>query len=409
MFETSPLAHPLFRRLFGAQVLALLGMGLTTVALALLVYELDSGSAGLVLGGALGLKMAIKMIAAPIAGAYANRVPRRAFLAAIDVVRALLVGLYPFVDSAWQVFVLVSLIAVAEGAFNPVFQATIPDVLEDEETYTKALSYNRIAFELENLLSPLVAAALLGFATFDLLFELNAAAFVLSALLLISCRLPRLEVVTPFVGSVFDKVTRGMRHYFASRELIGVFTIYFSIAAGSATAIVTTVLYVKGKLGLDDDVVAQAMMGFGGGSILAALVVPWLLKRTGDLGVMLAGGAIVSAALALASSTPDLAVFIAVWTFMGFGGALAMTPAGRVITRNSTVETRPELFAAQYALSHASWLVLYPLAGLLAGQFEFAVAFSLLGALAGFAVLLTVWVWRGLRASAPAVLQDRQE
>ena len=186
----SPLSFPLFRRLFAAQVLALVGMGLTTVALALLVYELDPAAAGPVLGIALGLKMAVKIVAAPIAGAYANRVPRRAFLAAVDLIRALLVGLYPFVDAAWQVYLLVAFIAIAAGAFNPVFQATIPDVLKDEAVYTKALSYNRVAFELENLLSPsLAAAALLVFA-YDGLFAVNAAAFLVSAGLVLSVTLP---------------------------------------------------------------------------------------------------------------------------------------------------------------------------------------------------------------------------
>jgi len=103
MSGSSPLRNPTFRRLFAAQALALLGMGLTTVALALLVYELDPARAGLVLGGALGLKMVVKVIVAPIAGAYAKRFSRRALLGAIDLFRAALIALYPFIDASWQV------------------------------------------------------------------------------------------------------------------------------------------------------------------------------------------------------------------------------------------------------------------------------------------------------------------
>lgn len=390
----SPLKNAVFRRLFAAQVLALLGMGLTTVALALLVYKLDPAQAGWILGAALGLKMAIKIVVAPIAGAYGAHVPRRLFLAAIDLSRALLVGLYPFVDATWQVFAIVGLIAVTEGAFNPVFQATVPDILKDEGSYTKALSLNRIAFELENLLSPLLAAFFLGFATFDLLFEINAGAFLLSGLLLLSCRLPQVvrvqEVIAPFA-----KVTRGLRLYFSNRELVGVFALYFAIATASATAIVATVLYVKNVLMLDDAYVAYAMAGFGGGSILAALFLPRLLQRLTDIRVMSGGGMIIVLALLSAASTPDLALFVAIWGLMGFGAGLAMTPVGRVITRASLPQHRAEVFAAQYALSHVSWLVLYPLVGLLASALSLSLVFVLLCLVAAAGLVIAYLIWRG--------------
>ena len=50
----SVLRHPVYRSLFAAQVLSLIGTGLTTVALALLAYELAGPDAGAVLGTALG-------------------------------------------------------------------------------------------------------------------------------------------------------------------------------------------------------------------------------------------------------------------------------------------------------------------------------------------------------------------
>lgn len=394
MSASNPLSHPIFRRFFAAQVLALVGMGLTTVALALLVFQFDPATAGWTLGAALGLKMGIKILVAPIAGAYGPRVPRRLFLAGIDLSRALLVGLYPFVDATWQIYAIVALIAVSEGAFNPVFQATVPDILKDEATYTKALSLNRIAFELENLLSPLLAALLLGFATFDLLFEINAVAFLLSAILLVSCRLPQTYAVKEVIAP-FAKVTRGLRLYFANRELRGVFVLYFAIAAASATAIVATVLYVKDVLRLEDAQVAYAMAGFGAGSIIAALAIPKLLERFSDLAVMATGGAVIVVALALVSGGPDFTLFVCAWAGLGFGAGLAMTPVGRVITRASDAAHRPELFAAQYALSHVSWLVLYPSVGFLAGVVSLPLGFAVLAGIALISVLAALFIWRG--------------
>ena len=48
---------PAFRTLFGAQIIALIGTGLTTIALALLAFELAGNQAGIVLGTALAIKM----------------------------------------------------------------------------------------------------------------------------------------------------------------------------------------------------------------------------------------------------------------------------------------------------------------------------------------------------------------
>ncbi len=49
-----------FRRLYAAQIVALLGTGLATMALALLAYDLAGPDAGAVLGTALAIKMAIR-------------------------------------------------------------------------------------------------------------------------------------------------------------------------------------------------------------------------------------------------------------------------------------------------------------------------------------------------------------
>ena len=75
-----PFSHRDFRLLFSAQIVALLGTGLATVALGLLAYDIAGARAGAVLGTALAIKMIAYIGVAPIAGAFANRVPRRALL-----------------------------------------------------------------------------------------------------------------------------------------------------------------------------------------------------------------------------------------------------------------------------------------------------------------------------------------
>ncbi len=164
------LAHRTYRHLFLAQVVALLGTGLATVALGLLAYDLAGDRAGLVLGAVFTIKMVAYVGIAPIAGAFADRVPRRAMLVALDLVRAGSALALPFVTEVWQVYVLIFLLQSASAAFTPTFQATISDVLPEEDRYTRALSLSRLAYDLETIVSPTLAGVLLAVMSYNALF-----------------------------------------------------------------------------------------------------------------------------------------------------------------------------------------------------------------------------------------------
>ena len=114
-----------YRHLFLAQVFALLGTGLATIALALLAFELAGDAAGTVLGTALAIKMIAYVGVAPVASAVTSRLPRRATLVSLDVARALVALSLPFVTQVWQVYGLIFLLQSMSAAFTPTFQATI--------------------------------------------------------------------------------------------------------------------------------------------------------------------------------------------------------------------------------------------------------------------------------------------
>ena len=144
----SILSNRTYRHLFMAQVIALIGTGLATVALGLLAYDLAGKNAGAVLGTALTIKMIAYVGVAPVAAAIADKIPRRRMLVALDLVRAMVALLLPFVTEIWQVYVLIFLLQSASAAFTPTFQATIPDILPDEKEYTRALSLSRLAYDM---------------------------------------------------------------------------------------------------------------------------------------------------------------------------------------------------------------------------------------------------------------------
>nr|WP_067294373.1 MFS transporter [Marinobacterium profundum] len=385
------LANRIYRHLFLAQVIALVGTGLATVALGLLAYELAGAQAGAVLGTALAIKMIAYIGVAPVAAAFAQRFARRTMLVSLDLVRALVALALPFVSEVWHVYVLIFVLQAASAAFTPTFQAIIPDVLPEEEDYTLALSLSRLAYDLESVASPMLAAALLTATSFHSLFAGTAVGFLASAALVVSVLLPKAQQT--YRRSIYDRTTRGFRIFLATPRLRGLLALNMAVAAASAMVIVNTVVLVQSRFGLSQSATAWALAAFGGGSMLAALALPGLLKVISDRNAMLCGAGLLGAGLMVGIGLPSYGFLLPLWALLGVGYALAQTPSGRLLRRSSHAKDRPAVFAAQFALTHACWLITYPLAGWVGARFGLTAAFAVLAILAALALLTSMRIW----------------
>ena len=393
-----------YRHLFLAQVIALVGTGLATVALGLLAFELAGADAGTVLGTALAIKMIAYVGVAPIASAFAERVPRRSMLVALDLVRAAVAAFLPFVTEIWQVYVLIFVLQSASAAFTPTFQATIPDILPDEKEYTRALSLSRLAYDLESIVSPMLAAALLAFISFHDLFAGTVIGFLVSAVLVGSVMLPSPKPSKP--RGIYDRTTRGIRIYLATPRLRGLLAVNLAVASAGALVIVNTVVYVQAAFGLDNQATALALAAFGGGSMIAALALPKLLEKVSDRTAMLAGASLLAAGTLTAAALPGYGWLLPLWFVLGLSYSTAQTPSGRLLRRLANPEDRPALFAAQFALSHACWLIAYPLAGWAGAALGLPATAIILAALATIAIGIGFAVWP---ADDPEIVEHRHD
>lgn len=387
-----------YRHLFAAQVVALFGTGLTTVALGLLAYDLAGARAGVVLGTAFALKMVVYVLLAPIAGAYADQLPRRGFLVALDLARAAVVLALPFVDAVWQVYALIVVLQAASAAFTPTFQATLPDVLPKESDYTRALSASQLAASLETLLSPVLAAAVLSVVTFHWLFTGTTVGFLLSAALVLTSRIPLARRNSR--QNVVGRLTAGIHIFLATPRLRAIMALNLAVAGAGAMIMVNTVNYSRDVLGGNESDVALLFAANGVGTILVALVLPRILGRIADRVVLLGGGALLCTGIlgAVALSGAHAGQWrwggaLLVWAVAGMGSGLVLTPIGRVLRRSARDTDRPAVFAAQFSLSHACWLLSYPVAGLLVTTAGYAIGWTVLAGLTVLGAALAVGLW----------------
>lgn len=79
---------------------------------------------------------------------------------------------------------------------------------------------------------------------------------------------------------------------------------------------------------------------------------------------------------------------------LGIGLALVETPSGRLIQRSVSDGDSQALFAAQFSLSHACWLLTYPIAGVLGSVLGLDVVAWILAVIAGAAAILAARLWR---------------
>ncbi|MEV1132408.1 MFS transporter [Agromyces sp. NPDC049794] len=140
------------------------------------------------------------------------------------------------------------------------------------------------------------------------------------------------------------------------------------------------------------------LAAYGAGSMLVALLLPKLLDRWPDRPFMLAGataqpvGLVAAAVLtALPAGAAAWAGFLILWFLLGAATSLILTPSARLLRRSSEETNRPAVFAAQFSLSHACFIITYPTAGTL-------------GALLGLPITAVILAGIGLLAAIAARL-----
>ncbi|MCR9110266.1 MAG: MFS transporter [Rhodobacteraceae bacterium] len=392
---TSPLANPNFRWLFGAQICSLIGIGVLTVALSLAAFRIGGAEAA---GQVLGLLLALKMVAyvglAPVAESLLAGVSRKKALVALDVGRMLLLVPMAFTDSIWHIAGLSFLFFALSAGFTPLFQSIVPDVVPEEDVYARALSWSRIAYTLEAVLSPVIAGALLKVLAGESLFFVAALAFFGSIGAVLVARIPQ-HMAENTRKRFWKRVSKGTSIYVRTPRLKGLFLLNFALSLAMAWVIVNSVVYAGARLGSSETYLPVLMGFFGFGAALGAILVPRLVALAKERRVMSAGTFLFATVGVTFSvlSTPSLPVLAAVWIGFGLASSLVLTPGGLVITRSAQKHDRAAVFAAQFSLSHAGWLLAYPLAGWMVTWLTLESAILVLSLACAVVTVAALWVW----------------
>ncbi len=197
---------PSYFPLWLSQLISNFGDTLHYIALVILVYQLTGQ--GVAVAILVAAEVIPVLLLGPIAGVIIDRFDRKAVLIAADLVRAGLVVSLVWPQGAWHAYLVAAGLAAGNTFFNPTVQAVIPALT----TVEQRLAANSVAWSTGRLVQ-IVAAALAGglvaFLGTEVAFGLNAATFVVSALLILRLRIPA------HAGQVGEQAKRGLGRFLA--------------------------------------------------------------------------------------------------------------------------------------------------------------------------------------------------
>jgi MFS family permease len=319
--ERTESRRPLRDLLFG-QAVSSLGDWMGTVALMALVLQItDSATA---VGGVLVLRLAPTVMAGPLAARLTRRWSRRRTMLAMDAVRVPAVAILPWVTHLWWIYIWAFVVELAGMVFLPARDASIPDLVEDEDDLAVAnglvlgTSYGMIP--LGAGLFALVSAVTGEASTVEaarVIFFIDALTFVVSYLAI--ARLPELGIAAGQADATGGRFRDALRLPLVRRLAPVAAVVAFGLGALFSIGIV----WVNEVLDATDTEFGLLVACFGVGAAGGLLILRQLDRR--DLALVRTLLILLGAVVATMSQAP--AIGFALLGALGFGALCAMVLA----------------------------------------------------------------------------------
>jgi MFS family permease len=207
----SPLAERNFRMLWIGQGVSSIGDSLVNIALAFATLSVAHSASAL--GLVLALALVARVLALPIGGVWADRLPRQLVMLASDGIRAAvqaIVGALLITGHAqlWHIVVGAVVYGFADGFFVPASGALIPQTVSAQRLQ-QANALMGLSRSITQVAGPAAAGLLVAVFGPGWVFAIDAATFVVSALSLALMR------VTPIPGKAdanfWSELVEGVR------------------------------------------------------------------------------------------------------------------------------------------------------------------------------------------------------
>jgi len=318
----SPLRrNPGFALLFWATAGSAIGTYLAALALSVDIFDRTGSGAWL---AALLIADFLPIVVIGITlGPLVDRLSRRRLMILSDLVRAATFVALPFVERPGVIVALAAVNGIATGFFRPAAWAGFPNLVseDDREQATSLLStVEHVAW----MLGPVLAGGLLAIHGTDVAYWVNAATFLLSALLVARIPAASLRSDEPITKGHWEDLRAGLGLVFNSRPLLTVLVAWNASALATAFVNVAEVPLVKDDLDGGNIGLGFLVGATGFGLVVGSFFAASALERLG-MRALYAGSLLVMAiGFGVASASPTVAVAAVLAAFATIGNGAAI-------------------------------------------------------------------------------------
>ncbi|MGX1885316.1 MFS transporter [Streptomyces sp. NPDC055287] len=282
-------------------------------------------------------------------GPLADRFPARGLMVGSDLVRvALVLAMIPVRDSPLLLLVLILLTGIAKAFFETARITAIPLIVRGHSIPTAVALFQSTNHTL-NLVGPALGGLLLAFGSVSAVFVIDAATFVVSAVLLGSMAVLReVPVPGPDSGreSYWKSLGTGIKGVLAvpSLRFLAVILVPVMLVLGLFTTNLNSQLLSVFDLSAFNFGLAQA--AFGAGCVIGALTGPPLVRRFSDRGLLIGSIVLFGVSLLLLAPTGwlrdslGLGVVLAWCLVAGIGSGLFQVPVANTLISDLPEELR---------------------------------------------------------------------
>jgi MFS family permease len=297
------------------------------------------------------------------AGPLVDRLSRKLLIVTSDVARLAVFAAVPFVDSATGILVLAAIAGIANSFFRPAVLAGVPNLVSEDDL-APGMSLLQATDWLAASVGPVVGGTIVSLSGPNLVYFINAATFLLSALLLVQipARLLQSE----------QGITRG--HWRDLREgmsLIGRSAALRTVLFGFGLAMLTGGLINVAEIFLATRSLGSGAFGYGllwsatgVGLVVGSVLAGVLLEGRDELDVYPLAFIPWAVGLFGAAVAPDIWVATLAMVLAGIGNGLTFPMTVVIVQRATSDRVRGRAFAVIISVHNS----LSALAMVLAGE-----------------------------------------
>jgi MFS family permease len=376
---------PSFRLLF----LATLGSSLGTLlaAVALVIDVKDRTDSGPWVAALMFVEFLPAVAVGLFFGPLLDRLPRRGVMVASDLIRCGVFAALVFAGSAAHIVVLAAVAGFTTGFFRPAVYAGLPNLVAEHEL-ARANSLIQTGENISWTIAPILGGALVAATSPDVAYWVNAASFLVSALLVI--RIPReklqgaLAVSHGFVRDLVEGFGRVLR----TRALRTVLIVWTVALAGIAASNTAQVFLAKDTFSAGDFgyglVFGSIGLGLAIGSYAAG---SWVERRS--VGSVYAASILLQAiGIGTAGAMPNVWAALPCFALSGIGNGVSVVCNSLLVQRGASDDVRGRVFTVIMSVNYAAYGVAVLVAGPLTDSYGPRWVYGVVGVVLAFASLI---------------------